>query len=101
VSGIYRTFAARYGDVVRQWDGDDFRELRGAVYRADGSVVELVRGRLTDDVLQVAGDGLLEAISRKVNGATDLAAECSAALRKRGWEGDDELADQLDASLGN
>lgn len=63
-------------------------------------MVELVRGRLTDDVLQVAGEGLLEAIAQDVDGATDLAAECSAALRKRGWEGDDELADQLDASLG-
>ena len=63
-------------------------------------MVELLRGRLTDDVLQVAGEGLLEAIDRKVDGAADLAAECSAALRKRGWEGDDELADQLDGSLG-
>ncbi|MFZ0832367.1 MAG: UPF0158 family protein [Mycobacterium sp.] len=85
---------------MRQWDADAFGELRGAVYRGDGTVVELVRDRLTDEVLQLAGDGLLEAIDRKVDGAAELAAECSAALRKRGWEGDDELADQLDTSLG-
>lgn len=87
--------------MVTSWGGDAYRELRGAVYRADGSVVDLVRGRLTDDALQLAGEGLLDAIAQNVDGATELAAECAAALRRRWWDGDEELADQLDAALGN
>ncbi len=86
---------------VSTWSGDDFKELRGSVYRGDGTVIDLVRGRLTDDVLQLAGEGLLEAVAQKVDGATELAAECAAALRNRSWDGDEELADQLDAVLRN
>jgi Uncharacterised protein family (UPF0158) len=81
------------------WDKEAVKELRGAVYRGD-SVVELVRGRLTDDVLQLAGDGLLDALAKGVEGATELARQCAAALRERWWEGDEELADQLEAALG-
>src|ERR1700756_1561065 len=85
---------------MSSWDADAFKELRGAVYRADGSVVELVRGRLTDDVLQLAGDGLLAALTRGMAGAAELASECAAKLRVRSWFGDEELADQLEAALG-
>jgi hypothetical protein len=70
------------------------------VYEGDGSVVELVRGRLSDDVLQMAGDGLLDAVAQGVDGAVELASDCAAALRDRSWVGDDELADQIEATLG-
>ena len=81
------------------WDKEAVKELRGAVYRGD-SVVELVRGRLTDDVLQLAGDGLLHAVAQGIPGANELAAQCAAALRDRLWWGDEELADQLGAAVG-
>ncbi len=85
---------------VGAWTDEDFRTLRGAVYRADGSVVGLVRGRQIDDVLQLAGEGLLDAIAQNVDGAAELASECATALRKRWWDGDEELVGQLDAALG-
>jgi Uncharacterised protein family (UPF0158) len=86
---------------MSRWDTAAVQELRGAVYRGDGSsVVEVVRGRVTDDVLQLAGDGLLDAITQNVQGAAALAQECAAALRERLWWGDEELADQLEAALG-
>ncbi|HZQ33758.1 MAG TPA: UPF0158 family protein, partial [Mycobacterium sp.] len=79
-----------------------FKELRGAVYRSDGpTVVELVRGRLTDEVLQLAGDGLFTAISNGDEGSAELGGECAARLRQRRWDGDEELADQLEAALGH
>lgn len=34
-------------------------------------------------------------------GAPELARRCAQQLRERAWEGDDDLADQLDAALGN
>jgi hypothetical protein len=85
---------------VSDWDAEAVKALRAAVYRGDGSVVEVVRGRLTDDVLQLAGDGLLDAIAQGVEGAVELGRQCVAALRERWWEGDEELADQLEAALG-
>jgi Uncharacterised protein family (UPF0158) len=84
---------------VGDWDKEAVKELRGAVYRGD-SVVELVRGRLTDDVLQLAGDGLLHAVAQGIPEAHELAAQCAAALRDRLWWGDEELADQLEAAVG-
>jgi hypothetical protein len=89
-----------YACPVCQWGTEAVRQLRGAVYKGDGSVVELVRGRLSDDVLQMAGDGLLDAVAQGVDGAEELASHCAAALRDRFWVGDDELADQLEAALG-
>ncbi len=52
------------------------------------------------DFLQLVGDGLLVALSQGVPGAPDMAARCSERLSERGAEGDEELADQLDAALG-
>jgi Uncharacterised protein family (UPF0158) len=86
--------------VSRQWDDKAIQALRIAVYDGDGSVVDLVRGRLTTDVLQLAGDGLWEAVTQGVDGAAALASQCAAALRERGWDGDTELADQLEVALG-
>jgi len=85
---------------VSQWDAEAVKALRIAVYEGDGSVVGVLRGRLTEDVLQLAGDGLLDAVAQDVEGAVELAAECAAALRERCWDGDEDLADQLQAALG-
>jgi Uncharacterised protein family (UPF0158) len=85
---------------VSQWEPAEITALRAGVYNADGSVVGVVRGRLTEQVLQLAGDGLLDALAKDVEGAVDLAAQCAAALRERCWDGDEELADQLQAALG-
>ena len=74
--------------------------MRWAVYRVDVSVVEVLRGRLTDDVLQLAGDGLLGAIAQRVPGAVDLPAQSATSLRVRCWDGDEELAKELDVALG-
>jgi len=77
--------------------------LRGAVYRGDGpAVVRLLHGvGAYDDSLQLAGDGLIAAVMQRVDGAAELARGLVVALRQRGWDGDDELADQLDALLGS
>ena len=81
----------------------DFRtQLRGAVYRGDGhAVVALLRDTdLPDDALQLVGDGLLAALGQHIDGAAGLAGACERALRERRWDGDQELAEQLQALLG-
>jgi Uncharacterised protein family (UPF0158) len=77
--------------------------LRAAVYRGDGpAVVHLLRGvGAYDDSLQLAGDGLIAALMQGVGEAPELAGDLVVALRRRGWRGDDELADQVDALLGS
>ncbi len=77
--------------------------LRAAVYRGDGpAVVELLGGvGADDDSLQLAGDGVIAAVMQGVDEAAELARELVVCLRRRGWDGDDELADQLEAQLGS
>ena len=77
--------------------------LRAAVYRGDGrAVVDVLRGvGADDDSLQLAGDGLIAAVMQRVNGAAELARKLVVGLRQRGWDGDDQLADQLEAQLGS
>jgi hypothetical protein len=77
--------------------------LRGAVYRGDGpAVVDLLRRAGADDEsLQLAGDGVIAAVMQRVDGAAERARELVVALRQRGWDGDDELAEQLEAQLGS
>jgi Uncharacterised protein family (UPF0158) len=77
--------------------------LRAAVYRGDGpAVVDVLRGDgADDDSLQLAGDGLIAAVMQRVDGAAELARELAVGLRRRGWDGDDELAGQLEAQLGS
>jgi len=77
--------------------------LRAAVYRGDGpAVVDLLAGvGACDDQLQLAGDGLIAAVGQGVAGARELAGDLVVALRQRRWDGDDELADQLEAQLGS
>jgi hypothetical protein len=82
----------------------DKTQLRVAVHQRDGAqLVALVRaGRVLDhdDALQLIGDGLVAALADNVEGAAEPAAALAALLRDRGWMGDDELADQLEARLG-
>jgi hypothetical protein len=77
--------------------------LRAAVYRGDGpAVVDLLRGvGADDDALQLAGDGVIAAVVQRVDGAGELARKLVVGLRHRGWDGDDELAGQLEAQLGS
>ncbi len=77
--------------------------LRAAVYRGDGpAVVDVLLGvGADDDSLQLAGDGLIAAVMQRVDGAAELARGLVVGLRQRGWDGDDELADQLEAQLGS
>jgi len=79
--------------------GEERSRLRAAIVRGDGAdVVQLLTGRPWPvDALQLIGDGLLIAISQHVDGASPLADACVSALRARGWAGDEELADMLQA----
>jgi hypothetical protein len=82
---------------------DDRRAaLRGAIFDPDGRrvVVALSKGPW-DELLQLAGDGLLIALAQGAEGAPDMARRCAEQLRERAWEGDDDLAVQLDAALSN
>jgi len=76
--------------------------LRAAVFGGDGGeIVRLLTPRPWPvDTLQLIGDGLLIALSQDAEGAPPLAAECVDALRVRGWEGDEELAEMLQARSG-
>jgi hypothetical protein len=74
--------------------------LRGA--RGDGAALVqfLINEPWPEHALQLIGDGLLVALGQGVPEASRAASECVAALRERDWEGDDELADSLEARLG-
>lgn len=76
--------------------------LRGAVYRRD---IDTLLAMLQDenwpaDALQLIGDGILDALRAGVAAVVPTACDCMNQLRERGWEGDDTLADALDAKLG-
>jgi len=81
---------------------DDLRTaLRVAVATSDGAaLVALLESGLPPDALQSIGDGLAVAVQQRVPGAGELAEKCVLALREREWEGDEELAVQLEAVLG-
>ena len=78
------------------------RTLLASIHRCDGPAVVTVltgdgRG-LLPSMPQLAGDGLLCALAHQLPAAQELAAELGAILRHRDWDGDAELADQLDPS---
>lgn len=83
---------------------DPRTELRGAVARSDGpAVVALLTGPRSWPVhalQQLAGDGLLGAMSASVPGSAPLVERCIEALHRRDWDGDAELATALGARLG-
>jgi hypothetical protein len=87
----------QYSEVERE----RLLQLRAAVYQRDGAkVVVVLGGEVPVEVLQLVGDGLGTAIEQKVPGAVALADQCLLVLRERGWAGDDELAGELEVSLG-
>jgi hypothetical protein len=78
-----------------------FRDLRGAVYTADGRAAMTAIERRPDlDTLQYVGDGLRLALAQGVTGAALRAGEHIAALRDRDLDGDEDLAIELEAVLG-
>jgi hypothetical protein len=82
--------------------GEGRISLRVEVAAEDGTaVVEMTGPAVPEDGLQVFGDWLLAALEQHSDGAAGAARLMIAALRERGWEGDDVLTDQLDALLGS
>jgi Uncharacterised protein family (UPF0158) len=78
-----------------------FRDLRGAVYTADGRAAMTAIDRRPDlDTLQYVGDGLRLALAQGVTGAKARAGKHIALLRNRDLDGDEDLAIELEAMLG-
>jgi Uncharacterised protein family (UPF0158) len=76
--------------------------LRVKVPSDDGTaVVEMTGPAVLENGLQAFGDWVLAAIEQHADGAAETARLMIAALRDRDWEGDDVLADQVDALLGS
>jgi hypothetical protein len=77
--------------------------LRSIVVRGDHAelVTALRHEPWPGDSLQLIGDGLIAAVRDGTDGSVDLAHTCVNALHARGWEGDRELAEALDAALGS
>lgn len=88
--------------VVNRRLGRD--ELRGALYRAD--VDALVSLLVTErdwpvDALQLLGDGVLVVVrERRRHDVEPAARKCVRELRDRDWDGDTELATQIEAAFG-
>lgn len=83
-------------------DREVLTHLRSLVYQGDGPalVVLLSESPWPQDSLQLIGDGLLAATRDGVAGSPELARTCVFALGERGWEGDRELAEALEAPSG-
>lgn len=82
-------------------DSDPRPRLRGAVYRGDAAaIVALLPGTEPTEWLQLGGDGLRIALDQHAVGAAETAGQWVGLLRDRGWDGDPELAEQLEARLG-
>ncbi len=82
--------------------GETRISLRVRVPAEDGTaVIEMTGPAAPENGLQVLGDWVLAALEQDADGAAEAARLMIAALRERDWEGDDVLADQLDALLGS
>ena len=77
-------------------------QLRSLLARGDGAgvVAALSGAPWPDDSLQLIGDGLVAAVRTGANGSVELARVCVIALGERRWDGDQELAEALEAALG-
>jgi len=83
-------------------DREALTHLRSLVYRGDAAgLVAALSKEWWPASLQLIGDGLRAAVAGAVDGSTDLALTCVEALRERRWEGDRELAESIEAALGN
>lgn len=75
------------------------QELRGATARKDvAALTALLGDGVRHDQLQLAGEGVLLLLSSEVV-TGDLGPSLCSALRERGWDGDEELADEVEARL--
>ena len=85
--------------MAHQLDRDG---LRAAVYRADTDALEVALngGAWPEDALQLVGDAVREVARQRPDEIRPSARRCVAALRDRDWEGDAELATQIEATLG-
>jgi Uncharacterised protein family (UPF0158) len=80
---------------------DTSQEVRRVLYDGDGAAALAVARSLgLDGPLQQVGDLVLLAIDHDASEAAEFAAQCSGALRVRGRDGDQELADAIDAARG-
>ena len=76
--------------------------LRVKVPAEDGTaVMEMTGPAAPENGLQTFGDWVLAALEQHAGGAAEAARRVVTALRERDSEGDDVLADQLDALLGS
>lgn len=77
-------------------------QLRSLLARGDGAgLVAALRGASWPaDSLQLIGDGLMRAVRNGIDGSVGLARDCVIALGERRWDGDEELAEALEAALG-
>lgn len=78
----------------------DRDELRDALSRADALVGALTARDWPDDALQLVGDAMLMVALQRTHDIESAARRCVLELRDRGWEGDDELATQIESALG-
>jgi hypothetical protein len=74
--------------------------MRRVLATGDGAGVVAALAAADGVGSQLAGDALLLALTSATAGAAPIAERCAAALRARGWDGDEELASQLDAARG-
>ena len=82
--------------------GEERISLRVKVPAGDGTaVMEMTGPVVPENGQQAFGDWVLAALEQHAVGATQAAGRMVAALRERSWEGDDVLADQLEALLGS
>lgn len=83
-------------------DREALTELRSLVVRGDhaGLLTSLSQAPWSGDSLQLIGDGLLTAVRDAAAGSANPARQCADALRERRWDGDQELAEALEAALG-
>ncbi|MET9134540.1 UPF0158 family protein [Streptomyces antibioticus] len=88
--------------MVEGWGEDGLRALRGALHLQDGvALLAALRRGPVHEVLQLAGDGVAGAAAQGLPEATATAALFLGALQKRGFRGDEELADRLRAATGD
>src|SRR6266511_2335916 len=83
------------------WGREAVAELRGpstgrSARRCSGP---FEAGRM-EPILQIAGNGLLVAMAQGMAGAREACARCAVLLRERCWDGDKDLAGQLEGALG-
>ena len=80
---------------------DTSQEVRRVLYDGDGAAALAVARSLgLEGPLQMVGELVLLALDHDSSEAADFAAQCTGALRVRACDGDQELADAIDAARG-